>query len=103
MIDQYEDTETTYRNDKVYLPTAAHLYRPLSYQDFAAVARDLVTRGVTTRERLVCLGASNGGLLVGNMLTGFHDLFAALVLQVPLLDMKRYSRKIGRASCRERV
>lgn len=72
--------------------------RPLSYQDFAAVARDLVARGVTTPERLACLGASNGGLLVGNMLTGFHDLFAALVLQVPLLDMKRYSRLLAGAS-----
>src|SRR5690606_12634846 len=65
--------------------------RHRAYEDFAAVARDLVARGVTDREHLGAQGGSNGGLLMGNMLTGYPDLFGAIVCQVPLLDMKRYS------------
>ena len=49
--------------------------RHKAYQDFAAVARDLISRGVTSRERLGCVGGSNGGLLVGNMLTSYPELF----------------------------
>lgn len=63
-----------------------------AYQDFAAVARDLVSRGVTSRERLGCVGGSNGGLLVGNMLTRYPELFGAVSCGVPLLDMRRYTR-----------
>jgi len=66
--------------------------RHRAFQDFAAVARDLISRGVTSRERLGCVGGSNGGLLVGNMLTRYPDLFGAVSCGVPLLDMRRYTR-----------
>lgn len=66
--------------------------RHKAYEDFAAVARDLVSRGVTRREKLGCDGRSNGGLLVGNMLTQYPELFGAISCGVPLLDMKRYTK-----------
>jgi len=66
--------------------------RHRAYEDFAAVARDLIARQVTSPEHLGCIGGSNGGLLVGNMLTHYPELFGAIVCQVPLLDMKRYTR-----------
>ncbi len=72
--------------------------RPLAYADFAAVARDLAERGVTTPARLGIRGGSNGGLLMGNMLTGYPELFGAVVAQVPLLDMRRYHRLLAGAS-----
>ena len=68
------------------------------YEDFIAVAEDLVRRGVTTPKRLGCIGGSNGGLLVGNMLTMRPDLFGAIVCQAPLLDMKRYHKLLAGAS-----
>lgn len=64
--------------------------RHRAYQDFAAVATDLIERRVTSSEHLGCMGGSNGGLLVGNMLTHYPELFGAIVCTVPLLDMKRY-------------
>ncbi len=66
--------------------------RHKAYEDFAAVAADLVSRGVTSRQRLGCVGGSNGGLLVGNMLTQYPELFGAVSCGVPLLDMRRYSK-----------
>jgi prolyl oligopeptidase len=66
--------------------------RHRAYEDFAAVAQDLISRGVTRRERLGCSGGSNGGLLVGNMLTGYPELFGAISCGVPLLDMRRYTK-----------
>jgi prolyl oligopeptidase len=69
-----------------------------AYEDFAAVARDLVSRGVTTPERLGIVGGSNGGLLMGVMLTRYPQLFGAIVCQVPLLDMRRYHRLLAGAS-----
>ncbi|MGZ4662514.1 MAG: prolyl oligopeptidase family serine peptidase, partial [Arthrobacter sp.] len=66
--------------------------RHRAYEDFAAVARDLISRGVTSRQRLGCVGGSNGGLLVGNMLTQFPELFGAVSCGVPLLDMRRYTK-----------
>lgn len=72
--------------------------RHRAYEDFAAVARDLVARGVTRVERLGCTGRSNGGLLVGNMLTGFPEDVGAVVCQVPLLDMLRYHLLLAGAS-----
>ncbi|MBD0321980.1 MAG: S9 family peptidase [Aldersonia sp.] len=68
------------------------------YEDFAAVARDLVARGITTPEQLGAVGGSNGGLLMGVMLTAYPRLFGALVCQVPLLDMKRYHLLLAGAS-----
>jgi prolyl oligopeptidase len=66
--------------------------RHRAYEDFAAVAQDLIHRGVTSPAHLGCMGGSNGGLLVGNMLTHYPDLFGAIVCQVPLLDMQRYTK-----------
>ncbi|MDI2033231.1 prolyl oligopeptidase family serine peptidase [Paenarthrobacter nitroguajacolicus] len=66
--------------------------RHRAYEDFAAVARDLISRGVTSRRRLGCVGGSNGGLLVGNMLTQYPELFGAVSCGVPLLDMRRYTK-----------
>ncbi len=72
--------------------------RPRAYEDFVAVARDLVARGVTSVPRLGTTGRSNGGLLVGNMLTGYPEDFGAVVCQVPLLDMGRYHHLLAGAS-----
>lgn len=72
--------------------------RYLVYQDFAAVARDLVARGITTVEQLGAQGGSNGGLLMGVMLTQYPELFGALVCSVPLLDMRRFHLLLAGAS-----
>jgi prolyl oligopeptidase len=72
--------------------------RHKAYEDFAAVAEDLIRRKVTRPEHLGALGGSNGGLLIGNMLTRYPQLFGALVCQVPLLDMRRYHRLLAGAS-----
>ena len=72
--------------------------KKLAHDDFAAVAEDLIARGVTQPKRLACKGGSNGGLLVGNMLTRYPDLFAAIDCAVPLLDMKRYAKLSAGAS-----
>lgn len=72
--------------------------RHLVDEDFAAVAADLVARGVTTVDRLGAQGGSNGGLLMGIMLTRYPDRFGALVCSVPLLDMKRFHLLLAGAS-----
>jgi prolyl oligopeptidase len=72
--------------------------RHKAYEDFSSVAKDLVRRGVTDRDHLAVQGGSNGGLLTGNMLTQYPDLFGAVIIQVPLLDMKRYSHLLAGAS-----
>ncbi|WP_027081731.1 prolyl oligopeptidase family serine peptidase [Lysobacter sp. HA18] len=72
--------------------------RHKAYEDFAAVAQDLIARKVTSPKHLGIQGGSNGGLLMGNMLTQYPELFGAVVVQVPLLDMKRYSHMLAGAS-----
>ncbi|MDT5175934.1 MAG: prolyl oligopeptidase [Mycobacterium sp.] len=72
--------------------------RHLVHEDFAAVAADLVARGITTVDQLGAQGGSNGGLLMGIMLTRYPELFGALVCSVPLLDMKRYHLLLAGAS-----
>ena len=72
--------------------------RHKAYEDMAAVASDLVARGITSARHLGVQGGSNGGLLTGNMLTQYPELFGAVVVQVPLLDMKRYSHLLAGAS-----
>lgn len=67
-------------------------------EDFAAVAKDLIERGITTPRHLGIQGGSNGGLLVGNMAVLHPELFGAVVCQVPLLDMRRYHRLLAGAS-----
>lgn len=73
-------------------------HRHLAYEDFEAVARDLVARGVATPGTLGVQGGSNGGLLTGNMLTRSPELFGAVVIQVPLADMRRYHLLLAGAS-----
>jgi prolyl oligopeptidase len=72
--------------------------RHLVYEDFAAVASDLVDRGITTVAQLGAQGGSNGGLLMGVMLTRYPELFGALVCSVPLLDMRRFHLLLAGAS-----
>jgi prolyl oligopeptidase len=72
--------------------------RPRAYEDFAAVAADLVARGITTHRQLAAEGGSNGGLLAGVMYTRYPHLFGAVVSQVPLLDMRRYHELLAGAS-----
>lgn len=69
-----------------------------SFEDFAAVARDAVDRGITTPSQLGCRGSSNGGLLAGVMLTRYPELFGAVVAQAPLLDMARYHQLLAGAA-----
>ncbi|HTM57330.1 MAG TPA: prolyl oligopeptidase family serine peptidase [Candidatus Udaeobacter sp.] len=69
-----------------------------AYEDFAAVGQDLIQRKVTSPAHLGCIGGSNGGLLVGNMLTQYPELFGAIVCESPLLDMKRYNHLLAGAS-----
>jgi prolyl oligopeptidase len=73
--------------------------KKLAHDDFAAVAKDLIARGVTRPWRLACEGGSNGRLLVGNMLTRYPELFGAIECAVPVLDMKRYTKLTAGSSC----
>lgn len=72
--------------------------RNKAYEDFAAVAEDLIARKITTPKHLGIQGGSNGGLLMGNMTVMYPQLFGAVVCQVPLLDMKRYHKLLAGAS-----
>ena len=72
--------------------------RQKSFDDFAAVAEDLIRTGVTTPQQLGIMGGSNGGLLVGAVMLQRPELFGAVVCQVPLLDMRRYHRLLAGAS-----
>jgi prolyl oligopeptidase len=73
-------------------------HRQRAYDDFISVAEDLVARKVTSPRHLGIIGGSNGGLLVGVMLTERPDLFGAVVCQSPLLDMRRFSHLLAGAS-----
>ncbi|WP_205954045.1 MULTISPECIES: prolyl oligopeptidase family serine peptidase [Pantoea] len=66
--------------------------RNLAYEDFSSIAYDLIRRKVTSKGKLAAQGGSNGGLLIGNMLTDYPDLFSALVCEFPLLDMLNYTK-----------
>jgi prolyl oligopeptidase len=72
--------------------------RQTAFDDLAAVAEDLVKRGVTTSKQLGVMGGSNGGLLTSVMLTQRPELFGAVVSRVPLTDMKRYHKLLAGAS-----
>ena len=72
--------------------------RHRAYEDFAAVAEDLIARKVSSPAHLGIMGGSNGGLLMGNMLTMRPELFGAVVCQVPLLDMRRFNKLLAGAS-----
>jgi prolyl oligopeptidase len=77
---------------------AVKAHKQRSYDDFEAVARDLVAQRVTRPARLGIQGGSNGGLLVGAVMLQTPELFNAVVCQVPLLDMRRYTRLLAGAS-----
>src|SRR5438552_3896973 len=70
----------------------------LAHDDFAAVAADLVRRGVTRPNRIAAEGGSNGGILITNMLVRYPERFGALFCTVPLIDMRRYSKLLAGAS-----
>ncbi|MFF4248571.1 prolyl oligopeptidase family protein [Streptomyces sp. NPDC001822] len=72
--------------------------RHRAFEDFAAVAADLVARGITTPAMLGAEGGSNGGLLMGAMITRCPELFGAVVADVPLLDMLRFHKLLAGAS-----
>ena len=72
--------------------------RQVAFDDMIAVAEDLITTGLTNPRRLGAMGRSNGGLLMGAMLTQRPDLFNAIVCGVPLLDMLRYHKLLAGAS-----
>jgi len=65
--------------------------RQKAFDDFQAVARDLVKHGITTPRQLGIMGGSNGGLLVSANMVQAPELFGAVVCQVPLVDMIRYT------------
>lgn len=69
-----------------------------AYEDFAAIADKLCESGYTAREKLGIMGGSNGGLLMGNMLTMWPEKFRAVVSNVPLLDMFRYDQLLKGSS-----
>lgn len=69
-----------------------------AYEDFAAVSEDLIQRKVTSPAHLGAMGGSNGGLLMGNMLTLYPQFYGAIVSQVALLDMQRYTHLSAGAS-----
>lgn len=66
-----------------------------SYDDFAAVAEDLIKAGITKPQHLGIMGGSNGGLLVGAVMLQRPELFGAVVCSVPLLDMQRYHKLLA--------
>jgi len=72
--------------------------RQLAYDDYFAIAEDLIDSGIAAPDRLGALGRSNGGLLLGVALTQRPDLFTALDIGVPLLDMIRYNKLLAGAS-----
>lgn len=72
--------------------------RQVVYDDFASVAQDLISRKITSSKKLGIVGGSNGGLLMGVEMTQHPDLFGAIVIQVPLLDMLRYEQIAAGAS-----
>jgi prolyl oligopeptidase len=73
-------------------------HRQKAFDDFIAVALDLTARRISSARHLGIMGGSNGGLLVGAVMTQRPELFNAVVCQVPLLDMRRYHRLLAGAS-----
>jgi prolyl oligopeptidase len=73
-------------------------HRQRIYDDFAAVGEDLIARKITSPKHLGIMGGSNGGLLMGVEMTQHPDLWNAVVIQVPLLDMLRFEKIAAGAS-----
>ena len=73
-------------------------HKQRSYDDFIAIAEDLIARRITSPRHLGIMGRSNGGLMVGAVFTQRPELFNAVICAVPLLDMQRYHRLLAGAS-----
>jgi prolyl oligopeptidase len=73
-------------------------HRQIIYDDFASVGKDLVARKITSARRLGIEGGSNGGLLMGVEFTEHPELWNAVDIQVPLLDMLRFEKIAAGAS-----
>jgi prolyl oligopeptidase len=67
-------------------------HRQRIYDDFAAVAKDLIAKGITSPRHLGIRGGSNGGLLMGVEFTQHPELWNAVAIEIPLLDMLRYEK-----------
>jgi prolyl oligopeptidase len=74
------------------------IHRQRIYDDFYAVAQDLITRKITSSARLGIEGGSNGGLLMGVEMTQHPEMYKAIAIEVPLLDMLRYEKIAAGAS-----
>ncbi|MEI6487046.1 MAG: prolyl oligopeptidase family serine peptidase [Sphingomonadales bacterium] len=72
--------------------------RQTVYDDFHAVAEDLITSGITAPRKIAISGRSNGGLLVGVAMEQRPDLYGAVIMGSPLIDMQRYSHLLAGAS-----
>ena len=72
--------------------------RHKAFEDFEAIAEDLIAKKITSSKHLGIQGGSNGGLLVGATFTRRPELYGAVVCQVPLLDMRRYNKLLAGAS-----
>ena len=72
--------------------------RQLSFDDFIAISEHLIDSGVTSADKLGAIGRSNGGLLMGAIMTQRPELYAAINIGVPLFDMKRYNKLLAGAS-----
>ncbi len=82
----------------VWHQSALREKRQNAYDDLFAVAEDLISRKITSPRRMGFYGWSNGGLLAGVAMTQRPDLWNAVVIGAPLLDMKRYNKLLAGAS-----
>ena len=78
--------------------SALREHRQRAFDDFAAVARDLFNRHVTSPKHLGIYGRSNGGVLTSVSMTQHPELFNAIVIESPLIDMLRYNHLSAGAS-----
>lgn len=72
--------------------------RHKAFEDFAAIGRDLIRRGITNPKNLAIQGGSNGGLLVGAVATRYPELCNAVLCEVPVLDMLRFHKLLAGSS-----
>lgn len=72
--------------------------RTRSFEDFEAVAQDLITRKITSAKHLGIEGRSNGGLLVAATMLRRPELYGAVICGMPLADMQRYNKLLAGAS-----
>ncbi len=78
--------------------SALREHRQQAFDDFAAVAKDLISHKITSARRLGIYGRSNGGVLMSVSMTQHPELFHAVVIESPLIDMLNYTRLSAGAS-----